>query len=129
MKIQIMILSLLAGLFMLFSASSQAQSTDIGDEIQAQPEAEDMLMLPLRRPRPQPQTMYRCCSKPSTSGAMFCNTGPDKVFSLDRAIGMCESNYGKGICVSGCRRIVSASLSQGNEIGEAELLSGAAEAN
>jgi hypothetical protein len=100
-----MVLGLMAGLLLFFSAYGYAQSADIGDEVYAQAEAVDMLMMPMRRPRPQPQTMYRCCSKPWTSGAMFCNTGPDRVFSHDRAIGVCENNYGKGNCVSGCRRI------------------------
>lgn len=83
---------ILASLFCLLSLTSVAKAFD-SDE-----------MTEFRRPRPQP-TMHRCCAKPTNGGAMNCSEGRDRLYAWADAIADCEDRYGKGNCVSGCRRL------------------------
>ena len=63
-------------------------------------------MVTLRRPRPRPKPIYRCCAKPAdVYGEMNCTDSTDKLLGLSDAIINCENRYGKGHCVSGCRRL------------------------
>ena len=93
-------------LLCLVTVSSQAQSPDSETDLApwSQPnafESEDMSVLAPRRPR----TVHRCCAKPNY-GTMFCRESTDRLLAWANAIISCEHKYGKGNCVSGCRRLL-----------------------
>lgn len=50
---------------------------------------------------------FRCCAKPATYNDVNCEQGVDKLQAWGKALYICEYKYGKGNCVSSCRRIRS----------------------
>jgi hypothetical protein len=84
---------ILTSIFLFLMLTSLAKAFDSDD------------MSEFRRPRPRP-TIHRCCAKPSNGGVMNCSEDTDRLSAWADAIANCEDRYGKGNCVSGCRRLL-----------------------